>query len=164
MSTRKEILLTQLKACHNQDGWFAPLEFALRGVAADQAVQRGLRSSNSILGIVKHLIFWNERYLLRFQRGSLPPLEISNDETFQYNVPDEILENWDPLKSKLYNVFSQWEQAIMECDDSKLDSRTHPDRDELWWMSLSHLAIHNAYHIGQIVHIRKEQGSWEAWE
>jgi len=39
-----------------------------------------------------------------------------------------------------------------------------PDHDESWWTSLAHLAIHNAYHIGQIVHIRKEHGLWEAWE
>ncbi|WP_019121562.1 DinB family protein [Brevibacillus massiliensis] len=161
MSTRKEVLVTQLRACHNQDGWFAPLKVALRGVTAEQAVQGGKGSSNSIYGIVHHLVFWNERYLQRFHEGNLPPLEISNSETFQSN---EMSASWDELQMKLDNVLAQWEQAIMNYDDSKLDSPTHPDRDEVWWMSLAHLAIHNAYHIGQIVHIRKEQGSWEAWE
>jgi uncharacterized damage-inducible protein DinB len=163
MSTRKEVLVTQLCACRNEDGWFAPLKVALRGVTAEQAAQCGVGSSNSIYGIVHHLVFWNERYLQRFNEGTVLPLEISNSETFQSNgvsVP------WDELQMKLDNVLAQWEQAIMNCDDSKLDSRTHPDSDsdEVWWMSLAHLAIHNAYHIGQIVHIRKEQGSWEVWE
>lgn len=60
-------------------------------------------------------------------------------------------------------VVNNWEGAIIKCDDSKLDSQT-PDSDELWWSSLAHLAVHNAYHIGQIVYIRKEQGLWKTWE
>lgn len=69
----------------------------------------------------------------------------------------------DDLVQRLDNLFAQWEEAIIKCDDAKLESQT-PDSNELWWSTLAHLAIHNAYHIGQIVHIRKEQGLWETWE
>jgi uncharacterized damage-inducible protein DinB len=163
MSTCKEFLLTQVRACHNQDGWFAPLNFALRGLTVDLAVQRGRQSSNSILGIVHHLVFYNELYLQRFKQGSVPKTVVSIAMTFEYNDPDEIAEVWDDLRHKLDNLFTQWEEAIITYDEAKLDSQT-PDSDELWWSSLAHLAIHNAYHIGQIVHIRKEQGLWETWE
>jgi len=163
MSTRKEFLLTQLHACHNQDGWFAPMNVALRGLTADLAVQRVRQSVNSILGIVHHLVFYNERYLQRFKQGSVPKIVKSISETFEYNDSGEITEVWDDLQKKLDNLFAQWEEAIIKCDDAKFDSQT-PDSDELWWSSLAHLAIHNAYHIGQIVYIRKEQGLWETWE
>ncbi|AET67837.1 DinB family protein [Desulfosporosinus orientis DSM 765] len=162
MSTRKDIILTQLRSCRDQDGWFAPLSVALRGLTAEQAAKNVGQSTNSIFGIVHHLVFWNERYLQRFKDSSLPPLKISNVETFVKD-PGEIVERWDDLYQRLDNLFVQWEEAIIKCDDAKLDSRTHPDRDESWWTSLAHLAIHNAHHIGQIVHIRKEQGLWETW-
>ncbi|MFM1653331.1 DinB family protein [Brevibacillus sp. B_LB10_24] len=162
MSTSKEVLVTQMFACHNQDGWFAPLNFVLRGVTEEQAVQGGKGSSNSIYGIVRHLIFWNERYLKCFNEGDLPPLEIvTNSETFQESGMSA---SWDELQMRLDDVLAQWEQAIMNCDDSKLDSQTHPDRDVPWWTLIAHIALHNAYHIGQIVYIRKERGSWETWD
>ena len=163
MSARKEFLLTQMRACHNQDGWFAPLNFALRGLTAVLAFQRGRQSANSILGITHHLVFYNELYLQRFKQGSVPKTVVSIAETFEFKDPSQFAEVWDDLRQKLDNLFNQWEEAIIKCDDAKLDSHT-PDSDELWWSSLAHLAIHNAYHIGQIVHIRKEQGLWKTWE
>ncbi len=164
MSNRKEILLTQLCSCHNQDGWFAPLSFAQRGLTADQAVQKPVQSANSILGIIRHLVFWNERYLQRFKEGAVPPLEISNAKTFERSDSCEVEGDWDNMRQKSENVFTQWEDAIISCDDAKLDTLTHPDQKVCWWTSLAHLSIHNAYHIGQIVHIRKELGLWESWE
>ena len=163
MSARKEVLLTQVRACRHQDGWFAPLNVALQGLTAEQAAQRAGQSANSILGIVHHLIFWNERYLQRFKQKMVLPLDISNAKTFENRDSDGIIENWDDLKLKLDSILTQWEEAIIKCDEAKLDTRTNPDNDELWWISLAHLAIHNANHIGQIVHIRKEKGLWETW-
>jgi len=163
MSTRKEFLLTQIRACHNQDGWFAPLNVTLRELTADLAVQHSRQSTNSIIGIVHHLVFYNELYLQRFKEGSVPKIVASIAETFEYNHSGEIEVVWDELRQRLDSLFDQWEEAIFKGDDAKLDSQT-PDSDELWWSSLAHLAIHNAYHIGQIVYIRKEQGLWETWE
>ncbi|AET69703.1 Protein of unknown function (DUF664) [Desulfosporosinus orientis DSM 765] len=163
MSTRKEILLTQLRACQNQDGWFAPLSIVLRGLTAEQAAKRGGQSENSIIGIVHHLVFWNERYLQKFKQGFVSPLGISNAKTFKNIDSDEITEDWNNLRQRLDNVFAQWEEAISNCDEAKLDSRISPKSDEFWWSALAHLAIHNAYHIGQIVYIRKEQGLWKTW-
>lgn len=54
MSSRKEILLIQMCACQDQDGWFAPLNVALRGVTVDQAIRHGKQTGNSIMGIVRH--------------------------------------------------------------------------------------------------------------
>lgn len=163
MSLRKEVLLAQMRACRNQDGWFAPLNVALQGLTAEQAAKRVGQSGNSIYGIVNHLVFWNERYLQRFKQGIMLPLDISNAETFENKDSDEIILNWDDLKLRLDNQFSQWEDAIFKCDDAKLDTRINPDKEELWWTSLSYLVIHNANHIGQIVHIRKELGLWKTW-
>lgn len=163
MSARKEVLLTQMRACRNQDGWFAPLNVALQGLTAEQAVKQVGQSANSILGIVNHLVFWNERYLQRFKQGIVLPLDISNAETFENKESDGTIDNWDDLKLRLVDLLTQWEEAIIKCDDAKLDNRSNPDNEELWWTSLAFLVIHNANHIGQIVHIRTELGLWETW-
>lgn len=117
----------------------------------------------NIIGIVHHLVFYNELYLQRFKQGRVPKIVASIAETFEYNHSGEIEVVWDDLRQRLDSLFDQWEEAIFKGDDAKFDSQT-PDSDELWWSSLAHLAIHNAYHIGQIVYIRKEQGLWETWE
>lgn len=44
-----------------------------------------------------------------------------------------------------------WKAAVTDCTDEKLDS---------WSSELTHITIHNAYHLGQVVYIRKQQGSW----
>lgn len=163
MSNRKDILLTQFRTCYHQDGWFAPLNYALKGLTGAQATLGGVQSANSIFGISQHLVFWNERYLQRFKGGTVPPLKIPNSETFECKDSCEIEKAWDDMRQRLDKVFTQWEEAIINCDDTKLDSRTNPDQDECWWTSLALLATHNAYHTGQIVHILKEQGLWKTW-
>jgi len=105
------------------------LNVALRGLTADLAVQRGRQSTNSILGIVHHLVFYNERYLQRFKQGNVPKIVKSIAETFEYNDSGKITEVWDDLRNELGNLFAQWEEAIIKCDDAKLDSQT-PDSDE----------------------------------
>lgn len=159
-----DIILAQLSACHDTDGWFSPLQFVLENVSAQVAVKTGEGASNSIYGIVQHLVYWNERYLTRFIHGSAPPSLLKNRETFENGNPD-VLTKWEELKLEINNVFMRWRDALQSCDESKLQSRTPlDDKDELWWMSLANLTLHNAYHIGQIVHILKEHSLWRAWE
>ena len=46
----------------------------------------------------------------------------------------------------------QWEEAVQSADDKKLAE---------WAPTIARIGTHNAYHIGQIVFVRKEQGSWD---
>jgi hypothetical protein len=50
-------------------------------------------------------------------------------------------------------VMTGWEQAVAAADDKKVAE---------WASTIAHVGVHNAYHIGQIVYIRKLQGSWDA--
>ncbi len=85
----------------NEDGWFAPLNHALRGITAEQAAWRETLSTNSILDIVHHLVFWNEWYLQRFKQPSVPPIEISNAETFKRGGNHGGEMTWEGLQQKL---------------------------------------------------------------
>ena len=45
-----------------------------------------------------------------------------------------------------------WEQAVECADDQKMAS---------WASTIAHIGAHNAYHIGQMVYIRRLQGTWD---
>jgi uncharacterized damage-inducible protein DinB len=47
---------------------------------------------------------------------------------------------------------TEWEKAVEAADDGKLAKNAS---------LIAHVGAHNAYHIGQIVFVRKEQGSWD---
>jgi uncharacterized damage-inducible protein DinB len=155
---QKNILLEQLSACHNQNGWFVSLKSALNGLTEDYADWKSSEDSNSIRENVNHLLFWNERYLGRF--NGIPEVEMvgNNDTTFRNQ--EEL--SWSGTVEKLNRIFEEWAAAIRECDESKFISPTTTQNDSPWSTTLSHITIHNAYHIGQIVQIRKLQGSWDS--
>ncbi len=48
-------------------------------------------------------------------------------------------------------ILTDWEKAIESADDATLQK---------WASTIAHVSTHNAYHTGQILYIRKQQGSW----
>jgi uncharacterized damage-inducible protein DinB len=157
----KTVLLEQMAACHDQKNWFVPLHVAIDGLSAEQAAWK-TGDSNSIWQIVNHLIFWNERYLNRFKGIPLTQEEVNNDATFDSTNPNGTNEEWQSVVSQLHRVMSDWADAIKECDEEKLQSAAYKESDAPWSSVIANLIIHNAYHIGQIVEIRKTQGVWDS--
>ncbi|ANC76315.1 hypothetical protein ABE65_005645 [Fictibacillus phosphorivorans] len=154
---QKTILLNQMAANYNEPNWFVPIERALEGLTTEQASEKS-GDSNSIWEIVNHLIFWNERYLERF-KGNSPVRKIeSNDETFE----NENNQEWETVKKQLFSVLNDWAVALKEADDSIFEISAHEDRHDPWYSVLANINIHNAYHIGQIVEIRKSKGNWDS--
>jgi hypothetical protein len=47
-------------------------------------------------------------------------------------------------------------------EESKLLSEPVEGAGGEWFEVLSQIALHNAYHIGQIVHLRKQHGIWDS--
>jgi uncharacterized damage-inducible protein DinB len=155
--TSKEILLEQMDACYNQKNWFVPVTGALEGLTEQQAKWHE-GDNHSIWQIVNHLIFWNERWLERF-KGEVPPkMEGSNDSTFDGENGN--YEQWDQAAGKLFNILDQWKNELTGADNTRLEGEAFKDFGDSWYSVLTQVTIHNAYHIGQIVYIRKQQGSW----
>jgi hypothetical protein len=50
---------------------------------------------------------------------------------------------------KLNQVLTEWDKAVETADDQKLAANA--------WL-IAHVGAHNAYHIGQIIYVRKLQG------
>lgn len=154
---KKTILLNQMAANHNEPNWFVPIDRALQGLTIEQAREKP-GDSNSIWEIVNHLIFWNERYLQRF-KGNSPHQKVeSNDETFE----NKNGQDWEAAKDKLFAILTDWDTVLKDAEGSIFEISAHEDRHDPWYSVLAHINIHNAYHIGQIVEIRKSKGNWDS--
>lgn len=146
--TLKSILLEQLRTSHNVKDWFVPANVAVEGLTPEQASWRDASGNHSIGQLTNHLIFWNQDQLAKFKGEPSPKFSGNNDETF--NSFDT--KKWTSSVQQLDSVLTAWEKAVEDADDKKLES---------WYSVIAHIGMHNAYHIGQIVYIRKLQGSWD---
>jgi uncharacterized damage-inducible protein DinB len=158
--TTKELLLEQFNSCYYENGWFVALENALAGLTAEQALWKEGELDHSIWELVIHLHYWNNRWLNRFSGGEVAASKETIDETFRGAGADE--EAWESAKNELFQVFADWKHILETIDEAKLREEVSAEYDSPWSAPLAHQNIHNAYHIGQIVVIRKIQGSWNS--
>jgi len=146
-ATLKAVLLRQLKTTHTLRDWFVPANIAVEGLTAKQAMWTDGSGNHSAGQLANHIIFWNERLLKSFRNEPVEKFNGNNDETF--NSFDE--KSWDATVKKLDEVLSAWETEIKNADDAKLND---------WYENIANMNTHNAYHTGQIIFLRKLQGSW----
>jgi uncharacterized damage-inducible protein DinB len=146
--TLKSILLEQLRTTHNQKDWFVPANIAVAGLTPEQASWTDGKGNHSVGQLANHLIFWNQQALAKF-KGE-PPAKFSgnNDETF--NSFDS--KKWNATVQQLDEVLTAWAKAVEAADDSKIKTSAS---------TIAHIGAHNAYHIGQIVYVRRQQGAWD---
>ncbi len=151
--TAKEILIEQLKACYDETNWFVTAETALDGLTDKQADWKVENLDNSIREEVNHLSYWNERWLRRF-RGERVEDAPENSETFF----DE--KDWQTAKERFFKILADWKNVLSETNEEKLSETVSEEYGATWFVPISNINLHNAYHIGQIVILRKLQGSW----
>jgi uncharacterized damage-inducible protein DinB len=147
-ATLRSILLEQLRTTHNVEDWFVPINIALQGVTAEQAKWTPGAGSHSVGQLANHLLFWDTDALARFKGETPPKFSGNNDETF--NNFDA--KQWDDTVKKLDQVLTEWEKAVEAADDKKIEESAS---------LIAHVGAHNAYHVGQIIYVRKLQGSWD---
>jgi uncharacterized damage-inducible protein DinB len=147
-STLKGVLLEQLQSTHDKEQWFAPASVAVGGITADQAKWQDGKGNHSIGQLAAHLVFWNRQQLAKFKGEKPPAYSGDNNETFNSFDPAK----WAATVRELDEVMKAWEDAVQAADDKKLAAAAS---------TIAHVGAHNAYHIGQMVYIRKLQGSWD---
>jgi uncharacterized damage-inducible protein DinB len=150
----KEVLIEQFKACYNETNWFVTAETALAGLTSGQADWKAEHIDNTIREEVAHLSFWNERWLKRLRGETLEDAP-ANDETFRNEI------GWETVKANFFRVMNDWQEALSEMDEAEFGETVSAEHDEPWSSPIANINVHNAYHIGQIVFIRKLQGSWD---
>jgi hypothetical protein len=93
-------------------------------------------------------VFWNQQELAKFKGEQPAKFSGNNDETFdKFDA-----KSWAATVKQLDDVMTALEKAVEQADDAKLSK---------WASTIAHVGTHNAYHIGQMIYVRKEQGSWD---
>jgi uncharacterized damage-inducible protein DinB len=147
-TTLRGVLAEELKTTHDQEDWFVPASVAVDGLTADQAKWTPPGGGHSVGQLAYHLWFWDARALATFKGEKPPAFTGNNDETFNDFTPAQ----WDDLVKKLNQVLSDWDKAVADADDQTLATNAS---------LIAHVATHNAYHIGQILYVRKLEGAWD---
>lgn len=139
--------------------WFAPVSRALTGLTPTQAAWRPGAGLNTIWQIVNHLTFWT-RFLARRLAGEAPTgVEIDNDETFGAPGDPADADGWARAVRGLGDAYSALEAVLARQADADLE-RPLNSRGTRAVSMVSGSVMHDAYHIGQIVLLRKLQGCW----
>ncbi len=145
--TMRELLLQELHETHNQKNWFVSVKDASAGLTADQTTFTQGKGNHTVGQLVYHMTFWNSRVVRQLQGEKLDDSNINNDDTFTKYDP----KNWDATLKQFDDDMTALEKFVESADDAKL-AKIAP--------TISRVAEHNAYHTGEIVVIRKLQGTW----
>lgn len=144
----RSVLVEQLKTTHNKKDWFVPINTALEGLTPEQAMWKDGSGNHSVGQLAYHLWFWNERQLAKFRGDKESAFSGNNEETF-----DKFDKNtWNQTIAKLDKVMTDLEKIVETADEAKLKE---------WSATIANISSHNAYHTGQIIFVRKLQGSWD---
>jgi len=147
-TTLREVLLAELKSTHNNEDWFAPANIAVKGLTAEQASWTDGKGNHSVGQLAYHLVFWNRQSLAKLKGEQPEKFSGNNDETFDKFDS----KTWSDTVQQLDSVLSELEKWVETTDEAKLKESA---------ATFTHISTHNAYHIGQIIYVRKEQGSWD---
>ena len=147
--TLRSVLLDQYKTTYNVQDWFVPVMNAVQGLTPEQAIWSPCDSCHSIAQEVTHIIFWDKEQLAKFRGEKPDPYPGDNSKTF-VNMDKT---QWAAIVAQLNQVLGDIQKAFETADEAKLKTM---------YNAISHINTHHAYHTGQILFIRKLQGSWNS--
>ena len=147
-ATLRGILLDQLRTTHNKEDWFVPPKIAVEGLTPEQAAWTDGKGNHSVGQLANHLVFWNSRELSKFKGEQPAKFDGNNDETF--NKFDA--KSWAATVKQLDEVLTSIEKFVESADEPTLAKFAN---------EIAHVGAHNAYHTGQMIYARKQQGVWD---
>jgi len=153
--TLRSILLSQLRSTHTEEEWFVPVNIAVADLTPEQAkwipkseggAKNPAPADHSVGMITNHLLFWDSENLANMKGLKAAPIP-DNKETFN----DFDASTWPATAARLDAVLTEMQNLVATADDAQLAK---------WASTIAHVSAHNAYHVGQIIYVRKLQGSW----
>jgi len=153
MQTNK--FLSSLNAqCYNEEGWFIPLKQALKDVSDKEFDFKPDKRLHSIRELVNHILFWNERWLMRMKGKEPASFNKSNELTFKDSTKSLTKKQ---LTNRLLKNFNEWEKELSKCKEEKMNRILFKGTEysAKWSEFISSMILHNAYHLGQIMILKK---------
>ncbi|SFD36577.1 DinB superfamily protein [Bacillus sp. OV194] len=147
------LLLNVLDTTFDKESWYAPFKHALEGITAEQANWRPTgEATKTIWENVNHLIYYKERLAANME-GREWPHNLDGNETFYLTEQSNDDKEWKKVVERAENVQRSLRQILSKTSVEELDQNSLEGK-------LLDIMLHDAYHTGQIIQIRKMQGSW----
>ncbi len=125
------------------------MQQALSGIDAATAAYKRNENGNNIWQLVNHLIYWRKTVMIRLRGvNAHPPVP-------DFYLPDDRDElSWHATRQEFEKVYKDLRIAINSLDEKKLDTAS-PMPGQTYYQLLLGCLQHDAYHMGQIVLLKK---------
>ena len=131
---------------------FIPASRALEDLSAEQAVTKLKNWPYSIAELVAHMLFWQRHDFETIATGSEP--EVDNP---MESWPAVTKDDWPRLKDEFLAAL---EQSKAMARDPELLERLILDKKFTVGARMVWFTGHNAYHLGEVVALRRILGAW----
>ncbi|NHM34046.1 DinB family protein [Neobacillus terrae] len=155
----KNILSDQFLANANDPSWYRPFLESVEDLTEEQAYWKPNENCFSIAEIVQHLTYWNQSWQTRYIKSRIDAVPSIGSNEQSFIIPEDM--TFNDLKKMLLDVLLRWE-GLLSPDKLESDVIGFSEKAS-WWQILGNATTHNAYHIGQIIYIRKLQNSWNTF-
>lgn len=154
----KDLITREFGTCYDTNSWFVAVRNAIDGLNVEQACWKPNDDVNCVWETLSHLAYYNNAYLQRFKGLDYEYDVASNNETFSTGEYTE--EEWQADVARFDAMMQEFRGLIEVADESRLSEQVAADNPRSWAELISDINTHNAYHAGQILLLRKLQGSW----
>ncbi|WP_201716302.1 DinB family protein [Rossellomorea arthrocnemi] len=150
---RTDLLLRMLDTTYEEESWYAPIKPAIDGLTAEQASWRPVgEATKTIWENVNHLIYYKERLAAKLE-GREWTKTLDGNETFYLTEQLHDDKEWRAVVERVKTAHRGLREALSKTTTEMLE------QDSLEGKLLD-IMLHDAYHTGQIIQLRKMQGSW----
>ena len=132
---------------------------ALAGLSAAQAGLRISGAPHSVVEILAHMVFWQSWFLDRCAGVAAPPAAKA-----ALGWPEATANEWEPLRERFLEGLQRARNIAVE--ESASVRRVDPPiefpalANYTIADAITHVAIHNAHHLGQVITLRQILGAW----
>ena len=131
---------------------------ALEGLDPGLAGAEVSGSPHTIFQILNHVIYWQDMALSRM-RGDHPADPPTASEGWAFSSGPEDDSDWEAAIASLAEGLRSIEGLVAD-PDYDLEQRVRNDGDGTARDEVLMVQSHNSYHLGQIVQLRHQLGSW----
>lgn len=149
--SQANLLANELQKLFNGASWIdVNIVETLSSVTAEQASSKPFGNVNSIWEIVNHVVSWREAVLKRVQGIDFP----SPGNNFFGPVSNISTLAWKETLKRLHKSQQEWSNFLMEMKEEELEKHS-VTRNQTKYELISGILQHDAYHLGQIVILKK---------
>ncbi|MBT2690840.1 DinB family protein [Bacillus sp. ISL-47] len=150
---RMDLLLNVLDSTFDKESWYAPFKHAIEGLTAEQAIWKPSgEATKTIWENVNHLIYYKERLAANLE-GREWTTNLDGNETFYLTDQSTDNKEWEKVVERSESAQRNLREVLSTISDRDLDENSLEGK-------LLDIMLHDAYHTGQIIQLRKMQGSW----